>query len=506
MRQLNGTDTAFLNLESNHQTMHIGALCLYDPSTTPSSKFNFKDTFDYINYKMSKLSIYREKLFKVPLNLDHAYWVDDENFDPKNHIKSISLPAPGDKRQLFALAADLHAFPLDLSRPPWEIYVIEGLNAVDSLPAGGYAILIKFHHGLGDGFTHLQVMSALHSALPEPETVETDPTLPEPESKPGVLDLLARAYVNNMMKPFLMASDLTKSTMASVKAMSSGMLCPPPVPPRTRFEQPISNARVFDCYTVGMDELKAARQAVEGATVTDVVLAVLGGAFRRYLESKGELPDKSLVANMPVNIRKKEEFGDGGNLITAQALAIRTDIANPVARLKAIHESSQQVKKENDAKDLRAQTDVLNHMYAMPLTSMVQLSREMKNFNRGEYNTAVSSQPVSSKPLYMNGAKAANIYALGPLWDGLSQISIPCGYADLFNFSVLACPDVVPDMDFYMQCIQKEFAQLKSAAAPKIKSSSNKPSKFKTAAAKGKTSKRKSKTTKKTSAKKRPGS
>ncbi|MFU8765576.1 MAG: wax ester/triacylglycerol synthase domain-containing protein, partial [Haliea sp.] len=146
MHQLSGLDATFLYAEMNNSPMHIAPLLIYDPSTTGTDVVRFKDILNTFASRLHRSPVFKRKLAMVPLNLDQPYWVQDDNFDLEFHVRHIALPKPGDWRQLSILVARLHARPLDRSRPLWEAYIIEGLDNVEGLPKGCYAMFLKIHH------------------------------------------------------------------------------------------------------------------------------------------------------------------------------------------------------------------------------------------------------------------------------------------------------------------------------------------------------------------------
>ena len=135
---------------------------IYDQSSAPGGKVTFKGILDHVGSRLHVSRTFRQRLVEVPLGLDHPYWIEDPDFDLEYHVRHIALPRPGDWRQFCIQVARLHSRPLDRSRPLWEMYVIEGLDDVDGLPAGSFAIMTKIHHAAIDGVTLLEITSALH--------------------------------------------------------------------------------------------------------------------------------------------------------------------------------------------------------------------------------------------------------------------------------------------------------------------------------------------------------
>ena len=147
MRQLNPQDAQFLYLESERNLTHVTSISLFDPSTVPGGKIvRFKDIIAHFESRMHVAPMLKRRLVRLPLEVDYPYWVDDEYFDLEYHIRHSRLPNPGNWRQFCIHMARYHSRPLDMHRPLWEIYVVEGLDNIEGLPKGSYAVATKIHN------------------------------------------------------------------------------------------------------------------------------------------------------------------------------------------------------------------------------------------------------------------------------------------------------------------------------------------------------------------------
>src|SRR5210317_720660 len=162
MKQLSPVDSIFVYNEQNNTPLHISPIMIYDPSTAENGFVRFKDILETFRSRLQLSPVFRRKMVKVPFNLDNPYWVEDQDFDLEFHVRHIALPKPGDWRQFHILLARLHSRPVDLSRPPWEAYIIEGLDNIEGLPPGCFAMYMKIHHSAIDGATGNQIVEALH--------------------------------------------------------------------------------------------------------------------------------------------------------------------------------------------------------------------------------------------------------------------------------------------------------------------------------------------------------
>ena len=166
MQQLTGIDTLFLTQETERTPLHISPLLIYDPSTAPGGSVRFKDILRLFESRLHLAPIFRRKLVQVPFDLDYPYWVETEDFDLEFHVRHIALPRPGDWRQLCIQVARLHARILDRSHPLWEAYVIEGLDNIEGLPKGSFALFLKMHHAAIDGVAGAEIIGAIHDTEP----------------------------------------------------------------------------------------------------------------------------------------------------------------------------------------------------------------------------------------------------------------------------------------------------------------------------------------------------
>ena len=168
MRQLSGLDAVFFYRETPGAPMHVGTLMIYDGSTAPGGEVTFDSIKENIARRLHLAQIFRQRILPVPLGADHPYWTDDARFDLEHHVRRVVLPRPGNLQQLWAEAAELLARPLDLSRPPWEIVVIEGLDGVTGTTGGSFAVVDKVHHAAIDGLSGMEVIAAIHDRHPTP--------------------------------------------------------------------------------------------------------------------------------------------------------------------------------------------------------------------------------------------------------------------------------------------------------------------------------------------------
>ena len=467
MRQLTGLDASFLYLETANAPMHISGLAIYDQSTAPNGNVRFKDVIAHFNERVRPIPTMTRRLVEVPFALDHPYWVSDGNFDPEFHVRHIALPKPGDWRQLCILISRLHARPLDRSRPLWEVYIIEGLDKVEGIPKGGFAVFSKTHHAAIDGSSGAEITAATHDLTPD-YTAQRSPAVVKVDNQPSRSELILRAQINNIRKPFNFISVARNTVPGMAKAwnqLRKGELHNVKDVPRTRFNGKVSPHRVFDAVSFDLAEIKAIKNSVPGATVNDAAITIVGGALRKYLEHHDELPQDSLAAMAPVNVRTEDEKGTGGNIVSAMTVQIRSDIADPMERLLAVHEGTREAKEYNNAIGAKAMTDYTQFIPSMLTAQAARLASQWGLMSRMKpnFNCVITNVPGPQIPLYTVGAKMVANYGTGPVQDGLGLFHVISSYCGEMSISATACRDMMPDPAFYTQCIVESFEELKAA-------------------------------------------
>ena len=235
--------------------------------------------------------------------------------------------------------------------------------------------------------------------------------------------------------------------------------------PRTRFNASVSPHRVFDGVCFSLEEIKSIKRSLDGATVNDVVVSVIGGALRHYLQSKSELPEDSLVAMAPISVRPDGQRKSTGNWVTAMSLPIRTDIQDPVQRLRAVAKESQQAKALSSTLGLKFSNQIAEFL---PSTISGLLVRAYGRARIAErlpplFNTVITNIPGPDMPLYSMGSQLVATYGLGPLVHGIGLFQPILSYTGALTISAVSCREMMPDPSFYCDCLQQSFDQLKNA-------------------------------------------
>jgi len=462
-------DASFVYFETPARPMHVAGLSIYDPSTAPAGAVTFKGILASFQERIHLARTFRQKMVAVPLNLDHPYWVEDRDFDLEFHVRHIALPKPGDWRQLCILAARLHARMLDLSRPLWETYVIEGLDNIERVPRGSFALLQKTHHAAIDGMSGMEMTSAIHDLTPiaeRPATVDAW----QGEDDPSPLTLLGRATVNNVTRPMhfgrVVARTVPGMGRVTNRVRRQQLQVPPASAPRTRFNGTVSAHRVVDARRFDLGDVRRMKTAVDGATVNDVVLTIVGGGLRAYLRDKGELPDASLLAMAPISVRSESEKGSQGNQVSSMVVSVASNVADPLERLRAVRESTHQSKELSSAVGARTLTEYSQFIPGglAGLAARTASRFEMANRVDPTANCVVTNVPGPQFPLYLQGRRLRAFYPQVPLTLNTALGIAIMSYDGRLGFGLLGDYDAMPDLEEVADDLERSIDELAAAA------------------------------------------
>lgn len=469
MQQLSAQDASFVYMETPSTPMHIGSVGIYDPSTAPGGFVRFKDILGFIESRLSGARSFRQRLVRVPFDLDHPYWIEDPDFDLEYHVRHVALPKPGDWRQLCILVARLHARPLDLTKPLWEFTIVEGLDNIEGLPPGCFALVAKVHHAAIDGMSGVEMSAAIHDLTPDKSNRYADVDW-QPEARPGIADLLVSGYFNALRQPAKYVENAIRAVPGIARAMdgiSRGDLSIKGArpAPKTLLNGKIGPHRVFDAATFPLAEVRQVKNAVPGATVNDVILAIIGGALRHYMQGRGALPDVSLSAMAPISVRQDGEKAALGNLVSAMVVSLGTDIADPRARLEHIHADAVNSKGLTNAVGARALTETSQLMPSALAGLGARLYTRLgaANAHAPVFNVVATNVPGSRVPLYFCGAKMLRMLGTGPIFDSVGLINTIYSYVDDIAISFTADRDMMPDPAAYADALRQSFNELKAA-------------------------------------------
>ncbi|CAN5689473.1 wax ester/triacylglycerol synthase family O-acyltransferase [soil metagenome] len=462
MDRLSGLDASFLYLETPAQLMHVCGVIVLDPTTMPTP-YSFEAMQRGIDEQVRDVPAFTRKLRRVPLGLDHPIWVRDRQFDVERHVHRLALPSPGGYKELMSLTSHLAGLPLDRSRPLWEMWVIEGYDD------GKVVVFLKMHHATVDGVSGSNLLS--HLCALEPDQAPLALAGGQEHGRDvGARELLGRAVVSKLSLPVHAARILAPTGAGVVRtigrARAGTAMAAPLTAPRTSFNGTITGHRAIGLSDMSLDDIRAIKTAT-GTTVNDVVLAVAGGALRAYLEERGELPETSLLASVPVSVRESSKRTGGANKVSSLFARLGTDTEDPLERLQDMAEANRHAKEHHNAISADALQDWAE--FAAPRTFGLAV-RAYAGLRLAEkhpvvHNLVISNVPGPPIPLYFMGAKIVALYPLGPVFHGAGvNITVASNNGEV-HVGVIACRESMPDVEALVQHFPQELARLREAVA-----------------------------------------
>jgi diacylglycerol O-acyltransferase / wax synthase len=444
-----------------------------DPSAAPRP-LTLALLTEVLAQRLPLVPVLRRKLLTVPFGLDQPYWVDDPDFDIEYHIREIALPRPGSEAQLTEQVSRLHARPLDRSRPLWEIYLITGLAKRRA------AVYTKIHHAAIDGASGAELLTVLLDLSPDGRELPAVTPF-QPASPPGPVTLAALATARLAWRPVQtvrITNELVKvlpSLTPAASTLVGGMLglgrgdggvipSAPGRAPSTPFNKPITPHRRLAVRSVDLATVKTVKNAF-CVSVNDVVMAMCAGALRRWLTDHQALPEAPLVAMIPVSVRDPASKGAMGNKVSAMLATLPTHLTDPAARLQVVHGATTAAKAQQAAIP-QGLIDQISDFSPPALTA--RAARVV--FATGllhrlpPFNLCISNVPGPNVPVYLCGAKLLAHYPVSVITDGQGLNITLVGYLGQLHFGLVACRELVPDIEALASYLVDELELLLKAA------------------------------------------
>ena len=470
MEQLSGLDAAFLAMESETVQGHGGGVCLLEgPPAYPALTLEALTTT--VQQRLHLVPLFRRKLHQVPFGLDQPYWVDDPQLDLRHHVRETSLPEDAGAQDLADVVAGLHSARLDRDRPLWELHLIHGL------PEGNQAVYLKVHHAAIDGVSGNDLLTALLDQTPEAGVIPD--LVPATAAPPSTVRLVTRTAGTFASHP-RRAVSLTVSVARSLPAVlgrvvgrhlpaSPSQSEPDTVDldggrgvraPDTPFNHAITAQRALHLRAVAFSDVHDVKTAL-GTTVNDVLMAMCAGALRRWLEELDALPDKPLVAAVPVSTRTPEDEGSAGNRLTMMFASLPTDEPDLMTRARRAHESMRGAKEFHGALPANLLAEVTQ--FAMPSLAglAIRLSARLRVLERVKpFNLIISNVPGPKGPLYLAGTRLLAYYPVSQVVDGQGLNITVLSYGGQINIGVLGDPTLAPHLDHLADYLTDELRLL----------------------------------------------
>ena len=480
-RRLSGVDSFFLGVEAPSMPMHVGLALVLEPGGQSAAGLAAD-----IGRRLSTVPDLRATLAGVPLGLQRPRLAPHGEVDVSAHVRTCRLPPPGGTGELEALVAAEMARPLDRRRPLWEVVVVDGLSG------GRVAVVAKVHHALVDGMAGIETMAALFGPTASAGHPD-DGTHPEdgvggtgddgppnghrngPSCLTAELARLAETacglpdqagnVVRAMVRSMRSARDLSRANRDV-----AGELPPSPFrAPRTSLNGAVSSQRSVALGELPMAEVARVRRAY-GGTVNDVLLTAVAGGLRSLFEARGEAPEASVVAMVPVSVRSTPEGPDEGytlgNQLSAVLVSLPTGVEDPVARLRLVREEEAVAKRQHRVmgEDLLG---VLAEAFVPAVTApLARLATDLRAFDHLPpfANLVVSNVPGPTDGLSVGEARVVSAYPLGPVAHGIGVNVTVLSYGETLFVGVVGCRELAPDVARLAAGIRADLGRLVAAA------------------------------------------
>jgi len=449
----------FLYGESRETMMHVASLLPFSPPPDAAPD-HLRLLMDEVRergrlYPPWNLRLRSPDLLRSP----RQAWVEEPSVDLDYHVRRSALPSPGDERELGIVVSRLHGHPIDLHRPPWELHLIEALEG------GRFAMYVKVHHAMTDGYTAMRVLARAMSPSPDERGRPLFFSIPPPEREargeeptgvhfPELLAAVRAQYgaTRSVAKALL---KVVQSSRSRERALVTPLRAPKCV-----LNARISRSRRIATQKLDLGRLKPLARAA-GGTLNDVVLALSSASLRRYLRERAALPAAPLIAMVPVSLRAKGEEG-GGNAVAAILASLATDVADPAERLRAIVASTTSAKRQLQGMSRAA---IFQYTGLLTAPSMVQMLPGFAGRVRPTFNVVISNVPGPEEPLYFRGARLEASYPMSIPVHG-QALNITCtSYAGSLCFGFTGCRDNVPHLQRLAVYCEEALGELERAIA-----------------------------------------
>lgn len=457
--RLSPLDTTFLLLERDGQPMHIGGLMVFEG---PAPKY--EQLCEYLDSRLDEVPRYRQRVQSVPLHIGQPIWVDDENFELEFHVRHTAVPKPGRPAQLERLASRLLSQRIDLDRPMWEIWLVEGLAK------GRWALINKAHHAMIDGLSGHDIMEVILDT--DPDGRENPPSDWQPQPSPGTVGLLTDAVVDSVKRPGEHLTQMARrvgnprefAEHVAVRMVGSTSVGSRLLSTDSTLGGQIGPHRRWGWVEGDLATIKAVKNEF-GGTVNDVILTAVTGGFRELLASRGiDMRPLEIQSMIPVSMRKPGD-PSGGNEVSAMFAQLPIGVEDPVDRLHAMTRQMDRVKKSGAPLTVDS---IIGMADFVPPMLFAAAGRVAGQINLRAFDTVTTNVPGPQFPLFMLGRRLETLIPFVPLGPGLRISTAIASYNGTINFGVTADYDSVRDLPVFLDGIRRTLAELHKAVLAEV--------------------------------------
>jgi len=457
MERMSTLDAGFFFVEHPNAPLHLGVLAVFE-GPAPS----YRELAGLYAAKLPQVPRYRQVVQTAPLQMFRPAWADDEHFEIGYHLRRAAVPRPGRALQLRQLAGQIYAQPLNRSRPLWESWLLEGIEA------GRWAILSKVHHCMVDGIGGADLMAEVFDLHPDAGP-PVQPAVWEPQPRPSLAGTLANGIRDAVTGPLLLLAGmpgLVRQRLPApvgLAAFARGLTSSArrlAAPSASCLNGPIGPGRQWAWTTASLNTVKQLRAEL-GGTVNDVLLAAITCGFRELLIARRELSDGLVVRSLvPISIRGAGERGVTTNRLSAVLANLPVAEADPIRRLQLVHDQMDQIKRTHQA----AGAELLTQMLGIaPPTLLRLVARAAFQIPQPLVQTVTTNVPGPQVPLYILGRQMVQAHPYVPIGDNV-EISIAMfSYLGQVSFGITADSSAAPNLDILVRGIHHGLAELQPA-------------------------------------------
>lgn len=429
--------------------MHLGALATFRPADPGDPE----RLVTVLAQRAQQLPQLHRRVVPSSVPLTAATWADDPGFCAKDHIQVHYLDRYADLDSAAALAAELMVHPLVRRRPLWEFHVITGTGW------DRFAVLFKLHHAFGDGLNALEIglrvldeCQLRASGAPHGDQVfKGSPSEPEP----GPLSWLwqvpggVREVAGGVLAQLTDVAGIASSVLRRVRL-------PMPGSPLLISS---SGRRTLAVTSLQLALVRRIRRAY-GGTVNDVLLSVVTGALRNWLVARGvQIDGLTLRAFVPVSRRARAGHGTGGNRLSGYLCGLPVGQPDPSERLLMVRRAMRQNRAGGTSRGPGAVPVLADRLPA----AVHQLAAAVAGQGAALlFDLIVTSIPVPSLPLTLDGAELAEVFPIAPLPASHALVIGLSWYRSHACVALYADRDGLPDVQRLAGAIGPAAAELAS--------------------------------------------
>jgi diacylglycerol O-acyltransferase / wax synthase len=457
MKRLSGWDAMLLYSETPNVHMHTLKIAIIEIGDLGGRNFGIEEFRQVIHSRLYKLDPFRYRLIDIPFKFHRPMWQENCEVDIEYHVRPMTLPAPGGRRELDEAIGQIASTALDRRHPLWEMYLIDGLAD------GRVAVVGKIHHALADGVASANLM-AQGMDLQEGAQTDRDTYVPDPPPTRG--KLLRKSFRDHLRQAGRVPATVKYTAQGINRVRKSTRKLSPELtrpfsPPPSFINHVLTAERRFATASLALADIKGTSKHL-GVSINDLVLAISAGALRKLLLQYDGNADHPLLASVPMSFDFSRER-ISGNFFTGVLIPVPVDCAEPLERVRMAHEAAVSAKESSNLIGPELISRWSNYMPPVAAESLFQWLSNRAGENK-ILNLNISNVPGPREHGRVGGALVTEIYSVGPLTASSGLNITVWSYVDQFNISGIADGATVDDPHEVTRAMLDEFIEIRRAA------------------------------------------